>query len=204
MYSNEVFKRLFARAMMFLIVGFCLIFVESAWSWELSSNKFLVVYFSNFGNTQVIAENIQRKLNADILRLKSAVDYPKDATLFAAQMNAEILAKNYFPALVNGKLDLSPYDVIVVGSPVWKGRAMLAVLSFLLKNDFAGKIVYFFSTYSEDAGIAIDEMKKACPNATHGSSLKVELKAPLNDEKAVIIPNDIIEKWATEIMAKQK
>lgn len=203
MYLKKMSQVFFARARMFLIIGFCLIFVENAWGWEPFSKKSLVVYFSNFGNTQVIAENIQKRLNSDILRLETVVKYPEDRTLFAAQMNAEITAKNYFPALVNGKLDLSPYGVIVVGAPVWKGRAMSAVLSFLLKNNFAGKTVYFFSTYSEDVGIAIDEMKKACPNAIYGSSLRVELKTPLNDERAVIIPNDIIEKWTAEIMAKQ-
>lgn len=204
MCFNDIFQRGFAKAKIFLMVSFCLVFVDNAWSWELFSKKPLVVYFSNFGNTKVIAENIQKRLNADILCLEPVVKYPKDKALFTAQINTEIAAKDYFPALANGKLDLSPYDVVVVGSPVWEGRAMPVVLSFLLKNDFAGKIVYFFSTYSGDAGIAIDEMKKACLNATYGSSLNVELRTPLDDEKAVIIPNDIIEKWTAEIMAKQR
>ena len=143
--SDKVSRIFFARIRVFLAVSFCLILVENAWSWELYPNKSLVVRFSNFGGTQMIAENIQKRLNADILRLESAVKYPKNKISFAA------------------------------------------------KNDFAGKIIYFFSTYSEDAGIAIDEMKKACLNATHGSSLKVELKAPLHDEKSVMIPNDVIE-----------
>lgn len=204
MYICNMFQRLSAKARIFLVMSFCLIFVESAWSEELSSHKSLVVYFSNFGNTQVIAEHIQKRLNADVLRLEPVVKYPQDRALFAAQMNAEIVAKNYFPALVKEKLDLSQYDVIVVGSPVWNGRAMPTILSFLSKNDFTGKTVYFFSTYSGEAGIAIDEMKKACPNATYGSSLKVELKTPLHDERSVIIPNDVIIKWSAEIMAKQK
>jgi hypothetical protein len=66
-------------------------------------------------------------------------------------------------------------------------------IEFAAKNDFTGKTVYFFSTYSEDAGIAMDEMKEACPHAAYGSSLKVELRTPLHDEKSVMIPNDIIK-----------
>ena len=116
-------------------MGFCLVFIETAWGCELFLKKSLVVRFSNFGSIQGIIEDIQKKLN----------------------------------------------------------RAMPSVLFFLLKSDFTEKTVYFFSTCSRDAGIAIDGIKKACPNAICGLSLKVELKTPLNDESAVIIPNDIIE-----------
>ena len=162
--DNKVSRIFFAKIRVFSAVSFCLILIENAWGWKLPSNKSLVVYFSNFGDTQMAAKNIQKRLSVDILRLKSAVKYPENKISFAAQMDAE----------------------------------------FAARNDFAGKIVYFFSTYSENAGAAIDEMKKACSNATHGSSLKVELRTPLHDEKSVMIPNDIIEKWTAEIMAKQR
>ena len=196
------FRGLCRRIVVSLFVSFCPFLVDCAWGWELFSNKPLVVYFDNFGNTQLVAESIQERLGADVIRLETVVKYPNDKELRAAQMLAEVKAKNYFPVLVDKKVDLSPYNVIVVGTPVWDGKAAPAVMSFLLKNDFTGKKVYFFSTYSEDAGIAIDEMKDACPNATYGSSLKVELKSPRNDENTVVIPNDVIKKWTAGIMTK--
>ena len=110
-----------------------------------------------------------------------------------------IEAKNYFPALRNGKIDLSSYDMIMVGTPVWYGRAAPAIMSFLLKNNFSGKKVYFFSTYSGNAGIAIDEMKNACKGATLVSFRKVELRTPLNDD---VFPKHIIDTWTAEITAK--
>lgn len=199
------FRKVLLKISVVLAVCLCLFFVDNVWNRNLFSNKSLVVYFSSFGNTKAIAKDIQEKLGADILRLQTVVKYPKDKALFLAQMKAEISAQNYYPALINGRIDLSPYDVIVIGTPVWKGRAAPAVISFLKKNNFAGKRVYFFSTYSRNAGLAISEMKKACPNATCGSFLKVELTAPLNnDEASITIPGDIIKKWTTEIMAKQK
>ncbi len=198
----NMFQEIFKKSAFFVVSSFCLFFVDNTWGWELFLKKPLVVYFDNFENTRAVAETLQERLGADIIRLESVVKYPKNKALFDAQIRSEIEAKNYFPALINDKVDLSSYDVIVVGTPVWSGRAMPVVISFLLKNNFTGKTVYFFSTYSGDAGTAIDEMKDACPNATYGSSLKVELKAPLNDERTVVIPNDIIKKWTTEIMAK--
>ena len=194
----DIFQRVLKKVMFFMVASFCLLSVDSAWSRELLIKKPLVVYFDNLGDTRVVAEKMQDKLSADIVRLETVVKCPKDRGLVAEQMKAELEAKDYFPALVNGKIDLSSYGVVIVGTPVWSGRAAPAIISFLLKNDFSGKRVYFFSTYSGNAGIAIDEMKNACKNATCVSFRKVELRTPLSD----VLPNNIIEKWTAEIMAK--
>jgi len=196
----NVFQRVFAKTVFFIVASICLFSVDSSWSREFFAKKSLVVYFDNLDNTRIVAENIQQKLDADIVRLETVVKYPKDRVLVAEQMKSELEAKNYFPALRNGKINLSPYDMIVVGTPVWYGRAAPAVISFLLKNNFSGKKVYFFSAYSGNAGLAIDEMRNACKGATFVSFRKVELRTPLNND---VFPRHVIETWTAEMMAKK-
>ena len=128
------FQKILSKVSGVLAVCLCLFFVDNVWNRNLFSNRSLVVYFSSFGNTKAIAKDIQEKLGADILRLETVVKYPKDKALFLAQMKAEINARDYYPALINGRIDLSPYDVIVVGTPVWRGKAAPAVISFLKKT----------------------------------------------------------------------
>ena len=78
----------------------------------------LVVYFSYTGNTEKIAEMIQKKLNCDILKLNPVVPYSTDyQTVVDEEQNNDSSGKVVEIEKIDK--DLSKYDEIILGTPVW-------------------------------------------------------------------------------------
>ena len=78
--------------------------------------KKLVVFYSYTGHTKMIAENIQRKLNCDILEIKPVKPYSTDyQTVVDDEQNSE--ASNRIPQIQDIDLDLSNYEEIILGFP---------------------------------------------------------------------------------------
>ena len=111
--------------------------------------KKLVAYFSATGTTAAKAKELAAKAGADLHEIT-----PKEAYT-AADLNwrdpASRCTKEYKdhsirPALADAKTDLSAYDTIYIGFPIWWGDAPLAVNSFIDANDFTGKKVIVFAT----------------------------------------------------------
>lgn len=100
----------------------------------------LVVYFSYTGNTRMIANKIKEKLNCDILEIKTVVPYSNDYdTVVNDEHNSE--ASNYLPEIQDISLDLSKYNEIILGTPVWWYRPVPAIRTFLTQNDLSGKVI---------------------------------------------------------------
>ena len=70
------------------------------------------------------------------------------------------------PKIKEGVIDISKYDVIFIGFPVWWYREPSIVDTFLESHDFAGKKIVSFAT-SGGSGIsgAEENMKKLAPDA---------------------------------------
>ena len=78
--------------------------------------KTLVIYYSLTGNTKEIAEKIKNKTNADLYEIKTAEPLPAGPKLHLAVR--EQLKTQKYPALENIP-DVSAYDTIFIGAPVW-------------------------------------------------------------------------------------
>ena len=125
--------------------------------------RVLVAYFSradeNTGvgviekvNTRILAEMIAERLGADLFEIKSVNPYPKEyraATEFAKQEKAE----NARPALVGALPNLTKYDAVFLGYPIWWGDLPMPVYTFLERETFAGKTILPFCTH-EGSGIS--------------------------------------------------
>ena len=98
----------------------------------------LIVYFSYTGNTKMIANKIKEKLKCDILEIKTVIPYSKDYdTVVNDEQNSE--RSNYLPEIEDIDIDLSKYNEIIIGTPVWWYRPVPAIRTFLSKNDLSGK-----------------------------------------------------------------
>ena len=125
--------------------------------------KPLVVYFSRVdenysvgniteGNTAVIAKMIASKTGADIFEIKPVKPYPKnykECTDVAKKEQKE----NARPAIQKGTPDLSQYDRIFLGYPIWWGDLPMCVYTWLEENDLNGKTIVPFCT-NEGSGLA--------------------------------------------------
>lgn len=77
----------------------------------------LVVYFSYTNHTKEIANRIKKKLNCDILEIKTVIPYSEDYNkVVDDEQNSE--ASNHLPEIQNIGIDLSKYDEIILGTPV--------------------------------------------------------------------------------------
>ena len=126
--------------------------------------KTLLVFFSYTGNTKIIADMIKDKLNCDILEIKTVIPYSEDYdTVVNDEQNSE--ASNHLPEIQNIDIDLSQYEEIILGTPVWWYRPVPAIRTFLTQNDLSGKIIKPFATNAGWLGKTFKEIKLLCPNS---------------------------------------
>ena len=106
--------------------------------------KVLVVYYSWTGHTKDIAQQIGAKTNADLFEIKTKEVYTSPSVY--PKSKKELSSKNY-PEINVGELpDVSQYDTIFVGAPVWWYTMAPALYSYLKEVDWKGARVVPFST----------------------------------------------------------
>lgn len=132
-----------------------------------SLGKVLVIYYSWTGHTQDIAGQITSLTNADIYRIETEEEF-KSSPAFYARVKKDLKAKNY-PQLKGSLPDISTYDTIFVGGPVWWYTMATPLYSFLGQMDFKGKKVIPFSTQGSNPGTFLQDFKSNAKNAKIGT-----------------------------------
>lgn len=105
--------------------------------------KTLVVYFSLEGNTKFIAEIIAEQLQADSLELKTKNPFQSEGFKKYILAGKSAIFKDR-PELVGAAVDLSVYDTIAIGTPVWAGSYTPPISTFLNQHEIEGKKVALF------------------------------------------------------------
>jgi flavodoxin len=126
--------------------------------------KMLIVYYSHTGITKYIAEEIRKKTGGDVFEIETVRTYPSEYSALTAEAKRE-LQEGDLPALKKNPPDMSSYDLIVVGGPVWWYTVATPVMSFLRKADFAGKKVSAFCTHEGGIGKYFPHFKEQAKNA---------------------------------------
>lgn len=133
---------------------------------NLDSNKVLVIYFSQSGNTQKLAKLISDKVGGDFIRIETIEDYPTEYSKLASFAKKE-KDNNSRPELKNLELDLEKYDTIFIGYPIWWYQMPMPMYTFFDTYDFSGKVIIPFNTHegSKDSG-TYEDIKELESNAT--------------------------------------
>lgn len=130
-----------------------------------TDGKVLVAYFSWGGHTRKVAEEIAKDTGGELFEIVPAVPYTSDYQTLMEYAKRE-QQENARPAMET-KVDLSKYDTVFVGFPIWWYDAPMIIHTFLESGDFAGKTVIPFAT---SGGSTIDQsvetIKKTIPKAT--------------------------------------
>ena len=147
--------------------------------------KTLVVFFSHagdnysvgnieVGNTKIVADYITELAGAEQFEI---VTHKYDGMAYNPLIKlAQEEAKNGELPEYEGDIDLSAYDTVFIGGPVWWGTYLQVMFTFFKKhvNDLAGKTVIPFTTH-EGSGLAncVEDVKAAFPgaNVTKGFSI---------------------------------
>lgn len=132
------------------------------------SNK-LVAYFSATGKTAKVAEKLAAAIGADVYEIKPEVKYTKADLNWMnkkSRSSVEMNDKSFRPAIITGDVDISGYDTIYLGFPIWWYVAPTLINTFLEAYDFTGKKVVLFATAgSSDFGNTAAELQPSAPGA---------------------------------------
>lgn len=133
----------------------------------LTENNILVAYFSHTGNTEEAAQQIAEYTGADMAEIQRAEEY---GDLYE-EAEAEIL-DGVHPEITVSVEDISGYDTIFVGYPIWWDEAPAMIASFLANNDFAGKtIIPFCTSSSDEIDNSLHIFSELCPDAVIAEGL---------------------------------
>ena len=131
--------------------------------------KTLVAYFSASGVTKKSVEKLAAAAKADIYEIKPAVPYTKADLNWMdkkSRSSVEMGNKSFRPEIVKDDLNLSQYDTILVGFPIWWYVAPTIINTFLESYDFAGKKIVLFATSGGSGfGNTVKELKPSAPGA---------------------------------------
>ena len=131
--------------------------------------KILVAYFSASGVTAKVAKNLAAAAGADLFEIAPAQPYTKVDLNWMDQQSRSTLEmkdRSCRPAMA-AKPDVSDYDVILVGFPVWWYREPSVIDTFMESADFAGKIVVPFCTSGGSGlGDSAKNLQALAPGAT--------------------------------------
>ncbi|MBQ3325568.1 flavodoxin [Candidatus Saccharibacteria bacterium] len=138
-------------------------------------SKTLVIYFSHegenynvgtveVGNTELLAKEIVAKTSADEFKIVPENNYPGtyQETIEVASAEQKSSAR---PKYI-GDVDITNYDTIFFGYPIWWEDLPMVVYSFIEKHNFSGKVVMPFNTHEGSGNAGTNEtLKSLMPGA---------------------------------------
>lgn len=118
------------------------------------NNKSVVLYFSATGTTKKVADKIATKSNSDIIEIIPKEEYKSEDLNYNSdcRANREQRDSKARPEIKN-KIDISKYDTIYLGYPIWWGTNPKIILTLLDTYDFSNKTIIPFCT-SGSTGIS--------------------------------------------------
>ncbi len=131
---------------------------------EAPQSHILVVYFSATGTTKGVAEKLAEGLNADLYEIVPEEPYT-DADLNYNNSKSRTSIETDDPACrpaIAGELpDLSAYDTVFIGYPIWWGDTPRIVSNFVEQVDLTGKtLAVFFTSGSSGLGSSMKHLEQ--------------------------------------------
>lgn len=132
-------------------------------------SKKLVAYFSASGVTKKAAEMVAETAGCDLYEITPKVLYTKADLNWMdkkSRSSVEMSDKKIRPELGGSDIDISSYDEIIIGFPIWWYVAPTIINSFLEKHDFSGKKIVLFATSGGSGfGNTVSELQPSAPGA---------------------------------------
>ena len=135
---------------------------------NLGNNNVLVAYFSVTNNTEKLANYAKEYLQSDTFEIvptqeytSADIDYNSDC-----RANREQNDDNARPEIKYTIEDISQYDTIVLGYPIWWSQAPKIMYTFIESYDFTNKTILPFCTSgSSPIGSSATNLAKSAPKA---------------------------------------
>ena len=148
-----------------------------------AQDKSLIIVFSradenyavgyvDVGNTMKMAQAIAQKTASELFELQPASKYPAnyEECINVARKEQN---NNSRPAFLQD-IDISDYNVIFLGYPIWWGDIPMCLYTFIEAHDWEGKKIFPFCTHEgSGSGRTENTLKHLMPNASISKPLAV-------------------------------
>ena len=134
----------------------------------MEKKKVLVVYFSATGTTSQVGKQIATIADADICEIIPTKPYSSadlDWTNKQSRSSVEMIDAKARPEIKAVAMDVSKYDFVFLGYPIWWDLAPRTVNTFIETTNLAGKTVIPFATSGGSSiGNSVAVLKQSYPN----------------------------------------
>jgi len=141
--------------------------------------KTLILYYSYEGNTEKVAEIIQKRLGCDMESIKPVKEMETKGFGKYVWGGANVIMHKK-PDLIKIKSDIASYDTLFIGTPVWAWTITPPILSLISIESFKNKDVYFFYTHEGGPGKIEEKFEKLLDPSNHLISSKGIDRSKLN------------------------
>lgn len=170
----------------------CAVFTNA----RADDNKILVAYFSATGNTKAVASTLATAINADLFEIVPEQPYTSEDLNWQnnqSRTSIEMGDRSSRPAIAPKIEDISQYNIVFIGSPIWWGREPSIMDTFIESYDFTGKtIIPFVTSGSSDIGDYGANLQSLTPNV----KVLTGKRFPNN------VTSEELKTWADEQMQK--
>ena len=128
----------------------------------------LVAYFSVTNHTEALAKFAQEHLECDLFEIVPTQEYTSEDIDYNSdcRANREQNDETARPQIKNEIEDMSKYDTIVLGYPIWWAQAPKIMYTFIESYDFTNKTILPFCTSgSSPIGSSATNLAKSAPKA---------------------------------------
>ena len=158
---------------MLLLLYFSLLFFPS---YQIDQSKAIIIFFSragenynvgtvDIGNTEMIVNYLKQVTNITSFKINPETEYPINYQQMVTLAQNE-KSSNARPSIKDPLTDISKYDTILLGYPIWHGDLPNIVMTQLEMLDFEGKTIYPFNTHEGSGlGSSISDIKNSAPKA---------------------------------------
>ena len=145
-------------------------------SYQIDQSKAIIIFFSragenynvgtvDVGNTEMIVNYLKQVTNITSFKINPETDYPTNYQEMVTLAQNE-KSSNARPSIKDPLTDISKYDTILLGYPIWHGDLPNIVMTQLEMLDFEGKTIYPFNTHEGSGlGRSISDIKNSAPKA---------------------------------------
>ena len=155
--------------------------------------KRIIIYYSLTENTKSAAEKLAELLSADLCRIDTVKPMPseQEKQMIIGGMKAVFGMR---PEIKDVPQNVSQYDEIIIGTPVWAGKNAPAVNTLLKNKQIREKVTAVFTlSGGGDNDRCVARLRKMLPKLKHTAALadKNHKSARLNEEKISALAKEI-------------
>ena len=137
---------------------------------ESTGSNILVAYFSTDDTIRAAAYTVADTLSADLFEIQPVEPYTADDVNYHNSQSRTSIEQNdpqARPAIAVLPEDLSRYDTIILGYPIWWGQAPRILYTFMESVDLSGKtIIPFCTSGSSGVGSSASNLQKLTGEST--------------------------------------